>query len=607
MNQENSLSDVGVWQKELGLLPVPLYPGRDEGQPFVLLNGSRGNFCLDIQGERRERTRSIAWSSNVSHYVSVLKDYVEVQRWDQSKSSLARYSTGSVRDNLERFHDYLEKDAPSQDLSIVSHAIRVFRSMRATLGSRHTGPEALRAFLCLLACTKDGVERSSLVLEDWALDSQSAEIASVISEEAWGTLKDDLLYGRKVEDLESDLTLLLRHAAGQLFQEAHYEAIFVPQSQLLFAGFMPPPVDISKETTSTGLHFTPPALARSLVEEALNPIDGSLTIFDPACGSGEFLRESLRQLELRGYPGKVKIIGWDISQAACDMAQFVLAWERRNTEAQVEVEVRCVDSLEPHEVWPSEVTNVFMNPPFVSWQGMTKIQREIVVDVLQEVKEKRPDLSHAFLLKASLCLSKNGILGAILPSSLLDGDSAQKLRQQLSKYVSPRLLARLGSQFLFPGAMVDAAFYVAQKATTFNEESTAFWADHRFGSNSAGLRALRRLRLFGSSTRYPFLGDGFNIYQKKLGQDGKDWSPRPYTAWAISRSLNHLPRVGDMFEVTQGARTGNIASFVLNKAEWNTLPKAERTYFRPAVVNKSIRAGKIDDYFYLFFPYGKKR
>jgi adenine-specific DNA-methyltransferase len=252
MTQEIDLNNIDLWRTELGLLPVPLYPGRVHGpQPYVMMNGSRGNFCLAADGvDAGVDPRSIAWSSNVSHFVSMQGEYVEVQRWDQRKSGTERYTSNSVRQNLNKFHEYLERDAVTQDVSIVLHAIRIFRRLRAAVGSSHDGPAALNAYLVLLACTTDNVDRDGLVADYWRLAPGAREVASTISDVTWNSLRDELLHGRKVDKLEAYLKLLLRHAAGQLFQEAHYEAVFMPsiQQELELPGITPAPVGINKQT-----------------------------------------------------------------------------------------------------------------------------------------------------------------------------------------------------------------------------------------------------------------------------------------------------------------------------------------------------------------------
>jgi adenine-specific DNA-methyltransferase len=611
MDMAHELANIEIWRTELGLLPVPLFNDKDNGQPYVLLNGAQGNFCLDLgRFQLGAETRNYAWSSNVGHYLVLAGNHIEVQRWDQKRSAVERYSYSSIFDNLEKFHIYLEKDAPRQDISVVSHVIRVFRSLRAIVGSI-SGSQSLKAFLYLLACATENVDRKQINLDLWQLDREAFAIAHEIRESDWDTLRSELEQGRPLESLVPNLTLLLRHASGQLFQEAHYEAVLIPSNQLMLEGFLPSPIKIDKERKSTGIHFTPPALARTLVEEALNLLENqkeSLLILDPACGSGEFLREVLRQLKLRKYEGHIHLVGWDVSAAACDMARFVLAWESRDISESVTTQIQCIDSLAPKHNWPKNVDLVLMNPPFVSWQDMNATQRESVVYTLGALKEHRPDMSHAFILKASECLRNGGILGTILPASLLDGYSAENMRRQLSEQMSPRLIARLGSHLLFPGAMIDASLYVAKKDTAPNGSTVAFWADHRASSNAAGLRALRRTRYFANPNTYPIVKEGFSIYlSPSLGKDAQSWAPRPYDSWKLMQNLYHLPRVGQIFDVRQGVRTGHNKTFLLKKSEWLNLPENERVYFAPAVVNKSIQFGFLRDIIYIFYPYGKNR
>jgi predicted RNA methylase len=546
----------------------------------------------------------------VGHYVALRDDSIVIQRWDK-KSSFERYSHNSVCDKLEKFHQYLISESPRQDISIVSHVIQVFRSLRATLGKTSDGTNSLRALLCLLACAKDNAKPRNLALADWRLSKQAADIASSINEGDWQALQNELCRGRMLEDLVPDFTLFLRHASGELFQEAHYEAVFVAQDQMRFGGFLPSPVGISKtRTKALGLHFTPAALARAVVEEALiavGPLPEAITIFDPACGSGEFLRESLRQLNIMSYTGQIRIIGWDISEAACDMASFVLAWETRDIRGQVDVEIRCVDSLASGQVWPTGVDIVLMNPPFASWQEMGVSYKQALTAALGRLSRPRPDLSHAFLWLAASCIRDGGVLGTILPASFLDSTSAENLRKNLSERISPRLIARLGSHALFSNATIDAALFIAKKDTNVKEPSIAFWADYRSSSNSAGLRALRRTRLARSPRWYPVIGEGFSIYPREItGSDSGSWAPRPYSSWKLLQSLTALPKVNDLFNVRQGIRTGLIAAFLLSKQHWETLPEHEKGYFRPAVVNKSIKYGFLQDSVYIFYPYGDK-
>jgi hypothetical protein len=605
-----SLFEIDSWRKMLGLLPVPLF-GSNKEQRFILLNGNQGNFCLDISGDESidgTKARNYAWSSNVNHYVNITKNGVELQRWDRQSYALERYSIRSITSNLAGFHQYLEKSNAKSDKSIIAHSIKIFRRLRAVLGSNFNGEEGLNAFLYFLSCAAEAKPREEIDKTQWHLSERSEEVANQIREEDWSALQSEYISGRQLEGLVPDVSLVLRHASGQLFQEAHYDAILTNPNQLMLAGFLPEPVKIaSSRTNIVGLHFTPPALARTLVEETLRLINlqkETITIFDPACGSGEFLREAIRQLGIHGYTGRVHVIGWDISDIACAMARYELGWEIQSVPFSVTMTIDCKDSISITEEWPREVDIVLMNPPFLSFEDMVEQQKKVVKEILGPVTGSRPDLSHAFLLQAIKSLSNSGAIGTIIPVSVLDGISSQKIRVVLAEELQTSIVAKLGSHQLFPGAIVDPAFYVGGK--TKNEQiPLAFWADQRASSNSQGLRTLRRIRYYSSPQSLPIVENGFSIYPYP-NQDDEVWSPKPYESWQLMKSLTGMTTVDDLFDIRQGIRTGHKKVYILDDEQFSELPDLEKEYFRPAVVNESIKFGYLRRIAYAFFPHGKQ-
>lgn len=48
--ETNQFATVDAWRAALGLLPVPLRDTPISQDQYVLLNGSTGNFCLDLVG-----------------------------------------------------------------------------------------------------------------------------------------------------------------------------------------------------------------------------------------------------------------------------------------------------------------------------------------------------------------------------------------------------------------------------------------------------------------------------------------------------------------------------------------------------------------------------
>jgi adenine-specific DNA-methyltransferase len=592
-------------------MPVPLLHTLDPQNRYVLLNGTSGNFCLDTAGRPEPQdARNIAWSSNVGHYVAVDEDFVYLYRWDRGAASMDRYRLSEVEEKLELFHRRLEEGAPKHDeRSVIAHTTRVFRTLRAGAGHQFSGDDALRAFLYLLASATDQRPRGTVDLERWALNPAAEDAASVLSENLWERLSEDLALGRPLERLTPNLELLLRHASGQLFQEAHYIALHSPQ-QDLFADLLPTQVAVKRSAAATGVHFTPPALARSVVEEALaalgDKLPQRLTIFDPACGSGEFLREAVRQLALRHFSGTVRVIGYDISPAACEMARFVLAWETRDLRDRVRLEIECRDSLESEEPWPDGVDLCLMNPPFVSYERMTNEQRDVVARALAPELGRRHDMSTAFVWTAAQVLAPGGVLGTIIPASFFDGENAAPVRAQIADELTTHLVARLGSHQLFADALVDAGLYVGRSNGGQDIAPLAIWADHRQASSSGALRALRRARSAPGGSVFPIDDEHFSLYHDPTLGRTSNWAPRPYRARMTLLQLADVPRVKKLFDVKQGSRTGLNQAFILKADTWADLPANEQSHFRPAVLNESLKDGQLAGSVYVFYPYGER-
>ncbi|HDH04537.1 MAG TPA: hypothetical protein ENH01_02320 [Nitrospirae bacterium] len=604
------INEVNTWGGKLGLLPVPLFDNQTSKEKYVLLNGNFGNFCLDLSGEQETlMLRNYAWSSDVGHYVNIINNAVEIYRWDKRASSLERYSRKSVENNLEKFYQYLQKDQPRRDISIIPFTINIFRRLRGAFDPSVDGPNSLKAFLYLLACTSDGVSRNKLDVSKWRLDSKAKDVASAIRSGDWQRLLDELIEGLPLYGLKPDISLLLRHATGRLFQEAHYIATVENINQIALPGFLSKKVSISKKTDSIGVYYTPSPIVRTLVEEVLASIGdlpSSLTVFDPACGSGEFLKEILRQLSLLQYRGKITLTGWDISQPAVDISNFVLARETTFWKSNISIEISLKDALQDNAHWPQNVDIILMNPPFRSWQDMDTDMRETFRNTFAHLLEKRPDLASIFIWNAAHSLKSKGILGTILPASILDADSYIKFRREFAAVMTPLLIGKLGSQSLFANALVDAAIYVGQASKRADISAIALWADHKQESASAALRALRQHRGTKNRKYTPIDEPGFSIYPNSLiGKSDESWAARSYRSYQLFNKLKHFSCVKDLFNVQQGARTGLKPAFILSKAAVGSLPPKEQIFFRPAVINESIKHGCLNDSAYVFYPYGE--
>ena len=78
----------------------------------------------------------------------------------------------------------------------------------------------------------------------------------------------------------------------------------------------------------------------------------------------------------------------------------------------------------------------------------------------------------------------------------------------------------------------------------------------------------------------------------------------PAAAEALHRlqKLGATRRIGELFDVRQGIRTGRNGVFLVSAVEHSKLPPAERTWFRPAMTSDNLIDGKLTPDKWLFYP-----
>ena len=593
-----------IWRNRLGLFPMPLFQDKSQREKFILLNGGMmGNLCLDFRNESITDARNFAWSSDVGHYLTVNDNAVTVYRWDSYKPN--KYDVASVANKLNSFYDYLKKQEINRQDSVIKFGIQVYRQIRSLLRDNNGG-DSLNTLLYLFACIADGnTDRSKIVLKSWALSKGTKEIVNGINSARWDELHEMLVGGLESKGLKPDINLLLRHASGSLFQEAHFETIFpVEYQQSLFL----PKIDSrlglkSKEQTSA--HFTPTSVVRTIVEEAIGSFSFAgkkeLTVLDPACGSGEFLKEFVRQVKLKGFNGKINLIGWDISETAIDMANFIINYEVKPFN-DVTINIEQKDALAEGKAWNLKVDFVLMNPPFISLELMSKEQKENVLSILGELNKKRPNTAGSFLWNATQCIKDGGVIGCVLPTSIFENETYIPLREEIKKIVDVKIVGRLGSHTLFSQTLVDTAIFLGVTKKVKQQSPIVFWSDYKTESASSSLRELRKI---SSQQIVQDVNElGYSLYRNPKLIESESWMPIPHKAFELLERFKSFTKVEDTFDVRQGVRTGMNSAFIVTKSYYENLPNKEKKYFRPAVTNESIVNGQLNDSYYIFYAEG---
>jgi len=595
------------------------------GDHAILLDGPHASFAFSNVADHSviygDAMLSWSWSSNVRHVLVASPDdkMMFLRRWDDP-GLVRRFRVPTRGVNALQILREIESAPAPQTPDVIRYVLHTFRLIRQALGDATALQtiQILNGFLLATKSVRDAqVDRASFsrartfgeVMS--LLPGREQQLAQVdmlpshIEAQDLGVLPHLFLEPEPLSGCELLPDLLFRHAASKLYQEAHLLIERDPQWYFAGMGSVSEPVgQLPKD-----VRFTPCNLARSLVQEALKPFgdlsaarDTPLVVLDPACGSGIFLSECLRELSQAGFQGELRLIGYDRSPISTAIARFCLELAKRDLPVggmRVDVSVREEDSLRLE--W-DEADVILMNPPFIPWQNLDAEERATLTECLGDLAHGHIDVAMGFIWKATQRLLPGGVLASVLPAALLETVSGRALRERVQDEMELLLLGRFEGYKFFPSSAVETAFIVCRRLPPCASRISRIQvlaADE--GSENAALRSLR-LSERQLSVKEPSI-DVFYLPTHELKADS--WLPLREYVYELRELLRsrQLPSVKDLFHVRQGIRTGFNQAFVLSEKDYRALPKREKAFFRKASGQGAIKGGCLTPMEHVFYPY----
>lgn len=607
------------WAKALGMVNVPMFSTGmrpDGGDASVLLDGNAGSFAVASDPALIYDANPLiwAWSSYLRHVVFLNEagGQVLVRRWD-APDAIIPFRPPPSPARAESFLRELASYRPhSQD--VVSRMMGAFKALRASFVAQGAETiETVKAFNVLISALEKSTDwrdfESVANLGDlFRFLGQTADADLARLKAAYVGDAIDLVMNAAPAGLPPiDAYLMVRHASGQLFQEAHFELERPLYGQRDFIrGYAPTPT--TRGTQQRDARYTPAFLARSIAEQVIGQLNlaaPTLTILDPACGSGVFLQEALRELERLKCQSEIELVGIDSSSVSVEFARFCLERgvdDARRSGLKVTVRISQANSLLPDCDWGTP-DGILMNPPFVSYRDMSEAERDQCQYILSGIAKGHFDKAMAFIWKAAKSLSTNGAMATVVPSVLLANSGGERLRSEILGFMQLRTVVRFSGYGYFQGAMVEPAFVVMKARSGIQEPKALTFVIAQEGAEGDALRAMRKESDWSDSNT-----DTFTISRDVDAAlfRSTNWMPQDSRRLALLRSLDFHPRVGDLFIVRQGALTGNNSVFVLDKdLLYERIPSGEREYFRPAAGTSTISKGRIWPSEFVFFPYNR--
>jgi len=610
--------DVKSWTRPIGFAESRLFaPGRtcEHAEARVLVDGRDSRFAILIGDDAGlladdPMPLSWTWSSYLSALISVNTRTAEVyiRHWSNPTERIGVRLPRSAADAAETLSRAARLPRRKLSQSVITRMIHVFKILRKTLSVYgHGNKNIVQVFNLLLDVSSVGGSRHALASCDTLNDLFALKSPSSI-DKFEKSLKARI--GDTVQTFlqaESDSTvlyphLLIRHASGHLYQEAHFELERTDAAKQLDIWGALEPSTATRGTQKRDARTTPPELARSLVEQAfsnLGKIPDVMEVLDPACGSGVFLQSALRELESRGFDKMVRLRGFDESPVAVEIARFCLSHEQVTMADRIaiDVDIQEVDALTAEWGNPHAI---LMNPPFTRWRDMSESEQHQVVAVLGDLQTGHSDKAMPFLLKAAEAVSAGGTIASVLPSSMLDGTRGEPWRAAITQFADIVSLGRFNGYSYFTGAIVEPAYVVLSKSHDENRALTVLIANE--GYEGDALRELRRL-----DTLSTFESDSVFVSNEvdRERVSSISWMPRTFRFDRLLAELSVVhPTVGELFDVRQGALSGKNSAFVLTADKYTQLNDTRKAeFFRPAASTVSIRYGRLFRRQYVFFPY----
>ena len=600
MTTPDVMTKVEYWKQKFGLYPVFIDPKSNRSR-FLMLNGGSKDFCLQTSPSDNDSSDgfySNSWSTNTKNFVTFDKDFVQVHNWLQGKP--VKHQKKQVDENPDKFCEYLSLQSPKTPDDAVPFIIGIFRELRNLVGKQEP-EESLNLLFRLLIDIED--DDATI---DWGI------AGDIVVPSNFGYYVERIRKG--VKSIAPNRDLLLRHVSGALFQEAHKEIIYFDRQMDLFGRYSNKLV--TKSAAYSGIHYTPSYLARTIVENCLKQLNlnkPNIKIFDPACGSSEFLIETLKQLQHQNYHGNIKVIGWDVSPSAVCTSNFLLKYEQQTQwcNGKLEFEIRMVtDSLS--EQWDDDYDLIVMNPPFVSWELLKdKNRKNTILEALgASYERKRPNVASAFFYQAVKSLNSDGAIGCILPCSMLTSEIYSKMRQEIRDKININLIAKLGN-YVFSNALTDVCFIIGSKIDPLEKSiasSKVIWCKNE---KSVDQEALLDLRKMEANNQQAVENNSYSIYSmSQFPLNANNWKVISHKNNVFKQNLDRFVSEGqlhpltDIFSISQGAISGKDI-FRISKENYSVLPKTEKKFFRPVITNKSIKCGRLTISEYIWFPYDK--
>lgn len=417
-----------------------------------------------------------------------------------------------------------------------------------------------------------------------------------------------------------DFAIMSKHALSRIYE--HYVSLLSfdeDDRQLYFF----PPLPSEQTSKSYGSVYTPQFIARFFARflyARIPPIlFRKLVVFDPACGSGIFLRTLLELQCGPTFDGLssdeiVQIFansyGVDVDENAAQatklsMALLYLVLMSGKLPRKLNIETNdSIRYVQRKEKLNNFFDAVIANPPYVAFDNQNREARETILKYLDDLSSKKPD-SYLPFLKIAVDVLKPGGFGLfVLPHPFIRTDSAEKIREYISSRALINCLIDLSNIPVFKDKGSYVILLIFQKRAGDSQDIESQKATIIKCQDLVG-HALQDF-LLGRRTENPFYAI-YDVDQKLF--HSKEWSRALFAPQELTvrEKIDAFQTLGSFFDIRQGVVTGADEVFIIKR---NEIPPNENEVWRPLLRDRDMQRYTVPSttQYYTFYPVldGKK-
>jgi len=217
-------------------------------------------------------------------------------------------------------------------------------------------------------------------------------------------------------------------AIHTLFETVEFNQLSFDIRSSALKEFLPPEI-----RRGLGIFLTPDDVVRMMVE-FVEPIKGQ-KIYDPACGSGTFLIEAIKELQKANIKAKTKIYGSDINPRMLILAELNLN-DMKSIQFNRQVHDAFTEPSKKLKWLKSETFDIILtNPPFgvILKQGTHKLHRFTTTKKPDGSLLNRQQSEIVFIEQALKLLRPGGILAIVVPRSIITNRSLAFARSAINQ------------------------------------------------------------------------------------------------------------------------------------------------------------------------------